>query len=227
MDNVAPNRVLRGPLEGMRARVEPLSPLEYLTIFTAGWSSLVARRAHNPKVAGSNPAPATLKHAAFGRRLYVHLTASDWDQLQQTVRHRVLRYFHCHGLLERHVTDDMLTWQAAGGFSIDASVHIAAHDRAGLERLLRRVPAEGGWCPSSLRPRTARGYQLRCDSRRAHRLSSPASRTGWHHGSLAHSSRVPRTARSAHCSATHSPAPLSRCPGSQCQAEVSGHRARS
>jgi hypothetical protein len=29
----------------------------YLII--AGWSSLVARRAHNPKVAGSNPAPAT------------------------------------------------------------------------------------------------------------------------------------------------------------------------
>ena len=26
---------------------------------SAGWSSLVARRAHNPKVAGSNPAPAT------------------------------------------------------------------------------------------------------------------------------------------------------------------------
>ena len=30
-----------------------LSPL------VAGWSSQVARRAHNPKVAGSNPAPAT------------------------------------------------------------------------------------------------------------------------------------------------------------------------
>ena len=27
----------------------------------AGWSSLVARRAHNPKVVGSNPAPATTK----------------------------------------------------------------------------------------------------------------------------------------------------------------------
>ena len=27
----------------------------------AGWSSLVARRAHNPKVAGSNPAPAITK----------------------------------------------------------------------------------------------------------------------------------------------------------------------
>jgi hypothetical protein len=29
------------------------------TVSDAGWSSLVARRAHNPKVAGSNPAPAT------------------------------------------------------------------------------------------------------------------------------------------------------------------------
>ncbi len=48
-----------------------------------------------------------------------HLTASDWDQLQQTVRHRVLPYFHRHGLLERHVTDDRLSWQASGGFSID------------------------------------------------------------------------------------------------------------
>ena len=28
----------------------------------AGWSSLVARRAHNPKVTGSNPVPATKKN---------------------------------------------------------------------------------------------------------------------------------------------------------------------
>ena len=28
----------------------------------AGWSSLVARRAHNPKVVGSNPAPATKQY---------------------------------------------------------------------------------------------------------------------------------------------------------------------
>jgi hypothetical protein len=27
----------------------------------AGWSSLAARRAHNPKVTGSNPVPATNK----------------------------------------------------------------------------------------------------------------------------------------------------------------------
>ena len=31
--------------------------------FIAGWSSLVARRAHNPKVVGSNPAPATNSNA--------------------------------------------------------------------------------------------------------------------------------------------------------------------
>src|SRR5215218_9734921 len=30
----------------------------------AGWSSQVARRAHNPEVAGSNPAPATQKSPA-------------------------------------------------------------------------------------------------------------------------------------------------------------------
>ena len=28
----------------------------------AGWSSLVARRAHNPKVVGSNPTPATIEN---------------------------------------------------------------------------------------------------------------------------------------------------------------------
>jgi hypothetical protein len=33
---------------------------DYLQSLIAGWSSLVARRAHNPKVAGSNPAPAIL-----------------------------------------------------------------------------------------------------------------------------------------------------------------------
>ena len=33
--------------------------------FDAGWSSPVARWAHNPKVAGSNPAPATKLIADF------------------------------------------------------------------------------------------------------------------------------------------------------------------
>ena len=33
-----------------------------LSSFAAGWSSLVARRAHNPKVGGSNPPPATIRN---------------------------------------------------------------------------------------------------------------------------------------------------------------------
>ena len=44
-------------------------------ISDAGWSSLVARRAHNPKAVGSNPAPATnnkfsKKNPNFGVFLY-------------------------------------------------------------------------------------------------------------------------------------------------------------
>ncbi len=31
----------------------------YYSAADAGWSSLAARRAHNPKVVGSNPTPAT------------------------------------------------------------------------------------------------------------------------------------------------------------------------
>ena len=31
----------------------------------AGWSSLAARRAHNPKVTGSNPVPATILNIAI------------------------------------------------------------------------------------------------------------------------------------------------------------------
>ena len=37
----------------------PASKQGALQRLDAGWSSLVARRAHNPKVVGSNPAPAT------------------------------------------------------------------------------------------------------------------------------------------------------------------------
>ena len=33
----------------------------YHRVSAAGWSSLVARRAHNPKVVGSNPTPATFQ----------------------------------------------------------------------------------------------------------------------------------------------------------------------
>ena len=38
--------------------------LLYYSHVIAGWSSLVARWAHNPKVAGSNPAPATTEEGS-------------------------------------------------------------------------------------------------------------------------------------------------------------------
>ncbi len=45
----------------------------------AGWSSLVARRAHNPKVVGSNPAPATkvkMQNPNYG--VFVYLEIENW-----------------------------------------------------------------------------------------------------------------------------------------------------
>ena len=42
---------------------------------TAGWSSQVARRAHNPKVVGSNPTPATKASGPFIPVYVGHLVA--------------------------------------------------------------------------------------------------------------------------------------------------------
>src|SRR4051812_49134976 len=46
----------------------------------AGWSSQVARRAHNPKVAGSNPAPATAKAVLSPGRLLLFLGQNSRSQ---------------------------------------------------------------------------------------------------------------------------------------------------
>ena len=44
----------------MKEGVDTVDEFAYIArLADAGWSSLVARRAHNPKVVGSNPAPAT------------------------------------------------------------------------------------------------------------------------------------------------------------------------
>ena len=46
------------------SKIGRLSP-----VYVAGWSSLVARRAHNPEVVGSNPTPAmATRQKAHGRR---------------------------------------------------------------------------------------------------------------------------------------------------------------
>jgi hypothetical protein len=50
--------------EQVAARPAKPSPNSPPNPFPAGWSSPVARQAHNLKVAGSNPAPATTKNAA-------------------------------------------------------------------------------------------------------------------------------------------------------------------
>jgi hypothetical protein len=39
------------------------------TVFIAGWSSPVARQAHNLKVGGSNPPPATKEKQGFEKNL--------------------------------------------------------------------------------------------------------------------------------------------------------------
>ena len=45
-------------------------PRPYTVRFTAGWSSLVARWAHNPKVVGSNPTPAIVRPQGKSLRLF-------------------------------------------------------------------------------------------------------------------------------------------------------------
>jgi hypothetical protein len=45
---------------GRLTRVRLQKNGESRSIYDAGWSSLVARRAHNPEVVGSNPTPATM-----------------------------------------------------------------------------------------------------------------------------------------------------------------------
>jgi hypothetical protein len=55
-------------------------------------------------------------------------------QVQASLRRRILRAFVGRGLLECFEAKEMLGYKHSG-FSVDTSVCIAAHDRAGLERL--------------------------------------------------------------------------------------------
>jgi hypothetical protein len=52
-------------------------------------------------------------------------------------RRRVRRAFVRRGWLAPEVARHRRGWEAGGGFSVDASLRVEAHDRAGLERLLR------------------------------------------------------------------------------------------
>ena len=74
---------------------------------------------------------AVMFHEASG------LDASAVTAVQATVRRRVLRAAHRRGLLSEDDVQAMAEWAHDAGFSVDAQVRIEAHDRAGLERLLR------------------------------------------------------------------------------------------
>ena len=53
------NQVISQPLDFIEVMLDSSAWKTYYGILIAGWSSLVARWAHNPKVPGSNPGPAT------------------------------------------------------------------------------------------------------------------------------------------------------------------------
>ena len=66
-----------------------------LLFIIAGWSSLVARRAHNPKVVGSNPAPAIMVlWSSWLGRLPVtqEITSSSLVRTVRTSRKKQLKH---------------------------------------------------------------------------------------------------------------------------------------
>jgi hypothetical protein len=74
--------------------------------------------------------PGIVFHPASG------VDATAVGQVQTDLRRRILRAFVGQGLIERADAKEMLGYQHSG-FSVDAGMCIAAHDRAALERLLR------------------------------------------------------------------------------------------
>ncbi len=57
--------------------------------------------------------------------------------VQATVRRRLLRAAKRRGVLAPEDARAMAAWEHDGDFSVDAEVRIEAHERDGLERLLR------------------------------------------------------------------------------------------
>ncbi|SSC13067.1 protein of unknown function [Mesotoga infera] len=51
------------PIPGTMQAEKQVIHIKVILTYGAGWSSLAARWAHNPKVTGSNPVPATIYQA--------------------------------------------------------------------------------------------------------------------------------------------------------------------
>ena len=64
---------------------------ERKTLYIAEWSSSVARRAHNPKVVGSNPAPATIIKALIQSNQGFFRTFQNFEKKTSGKRRACLR----------------------------------------------------------------------------------------------------------------------------------------
>ena len=106
-------------------------------------------------------------HSAVG------LDAERARALTPTVQRRILKLYVRRGLLTKADAHDMLTWRGTGGFSLDGSVRIAAHDRAGLERLLRYC-ARPPFALHRLRPESTRVPLSSADARLIYQLPRPS-----------------------------------------------------
>ena len=78
------------------------------------------------------------------------LDASAIGEVQATMRKRLLRSALRRGLLSADEAQEMAKWEHGGGFLVDAQVRIEAHERCGLERLLRYC-ARPAFAPERLR----------------------------------------------------------------------------
>lgn len=103
----------------------------------------------------------------------VDLDAERARALTPILQRRILRLYVRRGLLTEEDAQDMLTWRGTGGFSLDGSVRIAAHDRAGLERLLRYC-ARPPFALHRLRAESTRVPLQSSDARLIYKLPRPA-----------------------------------------------------
>jgi len=101
------------------------------------------------------------------------LDAERAQALTPTLQRRILRLYVRRGLLTEADAENMLTWRGTGGFSLDGSVRIAAHDRAGLERLLRYC-ARPPFALHRLRPASTRVQLSSAHARLVYQLPRPA-----------------------------------------------------
>src|SRR5215212_8145474 len=112
--------------------------LDYSTRTDAGWSSLVARRAHNPKVAGSNPAPATTPRP---RRCGVIIVSG-----------RVVRTPYC--------SPEFGTQVITGTRTIKSAIEQFRNEVGRIQCTIQRQIKEGDWVATSCTSNEANGVHM-------------------------------------------------------------------